>query len=126
MLKSYRALLTLQNRTKLGNPQPDFITMHEIARHAIHSSETLAMAIETVGSMIQEHEIFFDENSSLSQESTILSKQTTRTLRSHITMLKCLNMRSKALEERLRNEINLVVSKVLLYDNNNADDTIGL
>jgi hypothetical protein len=82
--------------------------MHELARHAIHSSETLAMAIETIGNLVQEHEIFFEENPSLSQGSTTLSNQTRRTLRLQITMLKCLHLRSKALEERLRNEINLV------------------
>jgi hypothetical protein len=100
--------------------------MHEIARHAIHSSETLAIAIGTVGNMIQEHEIFFEENPLVPQGSTMLSKQTRRILRSHIMMLKFLHLRSKALEERLRNEINLVVYQVLLHGNDHTDDATGV
>lgn len=89
-------------------PQPNYVAMHEIARHAIHSSEMLASALETMASMIQEYEVFFEENPSLSKETMTLSKQTRRTLRFQKTFLKCLHLRSKALEERLRNEINLV------------------
>jgi hypothetical protein len=82
--------------------------MHDIARHAIHTSEMLAIAIETTTSMIKEHEIFFEENSSLPEEAVVLSKETRRTLRFHKTIFMCLHFRSKALEERLKNEINLV------------------
>jgi hypothetical protein len=46
--------------------------MPEIARHAIHSSETLTVAIQAIASMIQEHEIFFEENSSLPQTAITL------------------------------------------------------
>lgn len=83
--------------------------MHEIARHAIHSSETLAMAIEIMTSLIQEHEMFFEENALFPTESIAQSKQTRRAFRSQITLFKCFHLRSKALEERLRNEINLVL-----------------
>lgn len=83
--------------------------MHEIARHTIHSSETLAMAKETMTSLVQEHEIFFEENGLLPARTITLSKQTRRIFRSQITLLNCLYLRSKALQERLQNEINLVV-----------------
>jgi hypothetical protein len=82
--------------------------MHELARHVIHSSETLAMAIETMTSLIQEHHIVFKEHTSLFQPSITMSKQTRRSLRVQITMFKCLYLRSRNSEERLRNEINLV------------------
>jgi hypothetical protein len=67
----------------------------------------LAVAAETIPNLIHEHEIFLNDNASL-VASTTLSRQTTRTLRSHIALLKSLHLRSKALEDRLRNEINLV------------------
>jgi hypothetical protein len=83
--------------------------MHEIARHAIHSSETLAMAVETMNSLIQEHEIFFKEQASFPTEAIRKSKQTSRAFRSQLTLFKGFHLRSKTLEERLRNETNLVL-----------------
>ncbi|TVY52504.1 hypothetical protein LCER1_G006989, partial [Lachnellula cervina] len=97
-----------QNRSCPRNPQPDYITMHEIARHVIHSSETIAMALETMTDMTQEHKLFFKENESLPAASRIAFQQTSMAFRSQVSVLKCLNLRSKVLEERLRNEINLV------------------
>jgi len=79
--------------------------MHEIARHTIHSSEIVAMAIETLNSIIQEHEIFVVDNSI--EVGTY--RQTEKDLRHLSTLFKSLHLRSKALEERLRNEINLVI-----------------
>jgi hypothetical protein len=87
--------------------------MHDIARHTIHSSEIIAMAIETIASMIQEHEVFFDENQYLPKPTVLLSKQTRRILRFQNSIFKSLYLRSKALEERLQNEINLVTHLAL-------------
>lgn len=67
----------------------------------------LAAAAETVANLIQEHEIFVNDNASLVL-STTLNKQAMRRLRAHIALLKSLHLRSKALEDRLQNEINLV------------------
>jgi uncharacterized membrane protein YgaE (UPF0421/DUF939 family) len=67
----------------------------------------LAVAAETIANLVQEHEIFLNANASLMVCAT-LSRQTMRTLRSHIALLKSLHLRSKTLEDRLRNEINLV------------------
>ena len=79
--------------------------MHEMARHAIHSSEMLAMAIETLTSIIQEHQIFVADNSI----GVGIYRQTEKDLRYLSTLFKSLHLRSKALEERMRNEINLVI-----------------
>ncbi|OBT38898.1 hypothetical protein VE00_10782 [Pseudogymnoascus sp. WSF 3629] len=94
--------------------------MHELARHAIHSSETLAVAVETMIGLIQEHEIFLNDNASLLVVSIAQSKQTMRVLRSQTALLKCLNLRSKALEERLRNEISLAFNTVAQHDSHIA------
>lgn len=100
--------LTSQNRPLEENPKPDYARLHEIARHIIHSSETLAMAIETMTSMSNEQKVIFEEGSSVSEQSKRQSESTGRILRAQITHFKSLHLRSKALEERLRNEINLV------------------
>jgi hypothetical protein len=96
-----------QNRTSENNPQPDYVLMHEMARHAIHSSEMLAMAIETLTSIIQEYEIFVADSST----TAVKYRQTEKDLRYISTLFKSLHLRSKALEERLKNEINLVSRK---------------
>lgn len=98
---------TCQNRTSSQDPRPDYVMMHELARHTIHSSEMLAVAADTITNIIQEHEILFNDNASSMLPATPL-KQTMRELRSHLALLKSLYLRSKALEDRLRNEINLV------------------
>jgi hypothetical protein len=84
--------------------------MHEIARHAIHSSETLEMAMETLSRMIQEHQAWFDDNAAENASKTVSLKPIRKSLQYQNTILKCLHLRAKAIEERLRNEINLVLS----------------
>ncbi|KAH6696618.1 hypothetical protein BKA61DRAFT_741568 [Leptodontidium sp. MPI-SDFR-AT-0119] len=51
-----------KNRALLDNPQPNYETMHELARHTIHSSEMLSMGLEIISSLLQEYEILFEEN----------------------------------------------------------------
>jgi hypothetical protein len=47
---------------------------------SLHQDAMLAISIETIGSMIQEHEIFFEDNSLLSGAAITLAKQTSKTL----------------------------------------------
>jgi len=74
------------------------------------------MAIETMTDITHEHKLFYKENESLSPATRVASRQTSMAFRSQVSILKCLSLRSKALEERLKNEINLVVfpSKITL------------
>ncbi|KAG9234148.1 hypothetical protein BJ875DRAFT_462349 [Amylocarpus encephaloides] len=104
------------NRASADDPRPDYIKIHELARHTIHCTETLGMAIETMTSLTGEHQIFFDENESLPKEIITKSKQTRRSLRSQMVLLKSLHLRSKALEERLRNETTLAFNIVAQHD----------
>jgi hypothetical protein len=99
----------LRNRTA-NQPEPDYVTMHEIARHAIHSSETLEMAMETLSQMIQEHQAWFNDNPAENASKTVSLEPIRKPLQYQKTILKCLHGRAKAIEERLRNEINLVLS----------------
>jgi hypothetical protein len=84
--------------------------MHEIARHAIHSSETLEMSMEVLSQMIQEHRTWFNDNAAKSVSKAVSLEPIRKSLQYQKTILKCLHLRAKAIEERLRNEINLVLS----------------
>ncbi|KAK8905624.1 hypothetical protein QC760_005546 [Botrytis cinerea] len=105
-----------KNRVSKEDPQPDYNRMHELARHAIHTSEMLEMTLETLTAIIREHELFFDNSPALPKSIRTISKQTMRDLRFQNTIFKSLHLRSKALEDRLRNEINLAFNIVAEYD----------
>lgn len=75
--------------------------MHEIARHLIHCSESLTTGLSVVDGMIKECELHVQGGCGTSATSR-------RELDFHASMLKCLLQRSKALEARMQNEINLV------------------
>jgi hypothetical protein len=89
--------------------------MHEMARHTLHAAETLEMATETVASMMQEHEAF-SKDTPLADAGRI-----GESLRLQRTLLKCLLLRSQAIDKRLHNEINLVNSTVSHQQDRNTD-----
>jgi hypothetical protein len=89
----------------------DYAGMHEIARHVLHSTETLGMAIEVVDQILAE----VHTSERLQTQASIGICQNTRKERNLVRALYCEKMllqsthkRSQALEERLRNEIALV------------------
>jgi hypothetical protein len=75
--------------------------MHEIARHIIHSSETITVAVEILNSMLKCY-------SNILHSSSAVEIDTQAELQQQASLLKCLQLRSQAVEARLRNEINLV------------------
>jgi hypothetical protein len=87
---------------------PDYIELHETARHTLHSSETLAMALETLHSMMQEQEDFSNRTLPGHPSSAVLFGNTRRSFQLQSTLLKSIHLRSQGLEKRIRNEINLV------------------
>ena len=70
------------------------------------------MAMETVATMTSEHDHFGRAHPSAEDGRSLLSsfEKTRKALTLQRTLLKCLHLRSRALDERLRNEINLVSS----------------
>lgn len=74
---------------------PDFVHLHDMARHLIHSNESLDVAVETIQSIrdrcTQMKEGYFDNRTYALQKE-----------------LKAIKWRSESLRERLQNEINLV------------------
>lgn len=85
-------------------PDPDYIHMHEIARHIIHSSETLAVAQETLKSMLET----YNRVAASPAVERLSSPDLISELEQQISLLKCIHLRSEAMEARLKNEINLV------------------
>lgn len=85
------------------------ISMHEIARHIIHTSEMLEMTSHTFDMILAEtNTLQRQKNTSDSTRlSYNLAFEKIKYLRA---MLKCIHLRSQALERRNQNEMNLVNS----------------
>lgn len=105
-----------KNRLPTLSPKPDYPYLHELARHIIHSTETLNVAIETVDGMIGQHEQFCKDRLLGSTLQTVFSNQTRQDLNFQCKLFKTLKSRSQALGDRLQNEINLAFNTVAQYD----------
>jgi hypothetical protein len=81
--------------------QPNFPFLHDVARHIIHSTETLDVAINTLNNMA---EVIATPDVAISYT----SQRVQQDLAFHKQVLRNLHARSQALDARLRNEINLV------------------
>ncbi len=97
-----------QNRLGATQQGPNFPLLHDFARHTVHSSETLDVAIDTMAGILGQHEWFSDAGRSYIDTDWIVSRRTRQHLRFQIQMMRSLRARSKANEARLRNEIDLV------------------
>jgi hypothetical protein len=82
--------------------------MHEMARHAIHSSETLSMSIETVEAMQQQIIDLSTTQNPGGSGRVEASRQIRMNVECQIRMLRSLLLRSQSNKERLQNEIALV------------------
>lgn len=92
-----------QERPDVQNPNLQYVRMHEIARHTTHSTEMLGTSLTVLECMITEL-LQYSNNSAPGVEELVDE----RDMNFHRSTLRCLQLRSQALEDRLRNEINLV------------------
>ena len=97
-----------QNRLGAAQQGPNFPLLHDHARHTVHSSETLDVAIDTVAGILSQYEWFSDAGRSYIDADSIVSRHTRQHLCFQMQMMRSLRARSKANVARLRNEINLV------------------
>jgi hypothetical protein len=95
--------------------QPNFVSLHEIARHAIHASETLGVSVETLSNMASQQQSVYREASLVAESDKVSARQTQQYMLFQLRMLKSLEARSKANEARLRNEITLVRAQPVAY-----------
>jgi hypothetical protein len=97
--------------------------MHETSRHIIHASETLGVAFRTLEKMILDHALFCEHadmpvrhtrsnGTHIRGRSTQHSAQTVKALRFYSAFLANLQLRAQSFDERLRNEIKLVIHPV--------------
>ncbi|KAK2780701.1 hypothetical protein FQN52_002120 [Onygenales sp. PD_12] len=114
-------------RDKNDGSKTDFRKLHDIARHLSHSNETLDVTMETIDSLIHEHESFNDvkPKSGTAQPATPSSQSTAQSATSNLSIpdkavsdidrrlyyvlkeIRAIKARSASLNFRLQNEINL-------------------
>ncbi|QSS65883.1 hypothetical protein I7I51_06734 [Histoplasma capsulatum] len=105
---------------------PDFPKLHDIARHVIHSNETLDVAIETIDSILHEHELLISREGSTGshQIQKINAEDVTRRLYYHSREIRAIKARSASLYDRLQNEINLTLFGMNFF-NFSVDENTG-
>lgn len=114
-----------QSGLDIDTTETDFPYLHETARHAIHSAETLGVAVETISNLCLHHEELQD---SLTKTSFARKPEdrydgseglecrrrdrdvhcVRQQLRFHLQMMKSLHARSVANSARLQNQLTLV------------------
>jgi len=87
--------------------EPDYPLLHEIARHAIHVSETLATALDSVQGLKRQQRDFMTEHSQSSNSCNRIQDH----FRFQLQMLQSLRSRSESNQARVHNEIALVSSQ---------------
>lgn len=107
---------TETSRVSPIKPQPKYLYLHEICRHAIHVSETLNVATKTIQVILLEHKSFMDDSKSNDAATIRAAKHLQRRLRYHEHMLQGLQHRSVSNKARLMNEIQLAFNTVAQYD----------
>jgi hypothetical protein len=100
--------LRVQGRSPSNLGFQDFTMMHETARHAIHSFETLSVSVETIEAMQQQVVDISIAHNEGGSGCTVASHQIRMHLDSQLRMLRSLFLRSQSNKERLQNEIALV------------------
>lgn len=113
-----------RDRTSADRPRPDYVLLHDLARHAIHVSETLDLSCNTVDGILKHHGRLEDllgiggrpGESSQTSTSASASAFTVDRLLFYQDMLRSLQLRSTSNSARLQNEIQLAFNAVAQYD----------
>ena len=85
-----------------------FDSVHDIARHAIHTSEVLEAAIETVTALQKCQSDIHKKLLEAPDLDTTYKEQAKDYARFQISLVKALKLRSDSSIDRLKNEVNLV------------------
>jgi len=98
------------------NDMEYFFQLYEIERHAIHVSETLKVGIDTVESMLNDHDHFNHSHPNSSDIAKGSHSNTGMTLAFTKNMLRALLERSASNKDRLTNEIQLSFNALVSAD----------
>ncbi|KAH7075152.1 hypothetical protein FB567DRAFT_184700 [Paraphoma chrysanthemicola] len=103
-------------RSTSGAPQPEFLHLHDIARHAIHVSETLDVTVTTIETIATCHDTYI-RSSFVTDDQTRNAHSTLRSrLQFYNHMIRSLRYRAASNKERLNNEIQYVFNAVTQYN----------
>ncbi|KAM0215124.1 hypothetical protein ACHAQD_008450 [Fusarium lateritium] len=91
---------------------PNYRSMHDMARHAIHVSETLEVAEKTVAAIVQQHNAFQEEVASDDKREKARYRHVGERMIWYDHILQSLRCRASANKERLHNEIQLGFNSV--------------
>lgn len=105
-----------KNRTTPAAPNPDYPRFHDTARHAIHVTETLELAVKTVEYMKTQHMHFSTERPPPDEAAKLARSRIRKRMDFHHHMLESLQSRAASNKERLLNEIQLAFNTVAQYD----------
>lgn len=97
-----------KSRNAISRPDTDYPFLHDFARHVIHSTETLGVALDTVNNMIQQHAVITEKPTRDMYSSIRVSSPIRQYMHFQRQILVSLRARSEATQSRLQNEINLV------------------
>ncbi len=103
-------------RTTSKAPNPNYPRLHDIARHAIHVSETLDLSIKTVDCMMKQHDQFMADRPVADDRTRRMQKKMRMRMEFYSHMLDSLLSRSTSNKERMLNEIQLAFNTVAQYD----------
>jgi Mg2+ and Co2+ transporter CorA len=95
----------------LGKPQPDYRGLHDIARHAIHVTETVAVNVQTLEHILRQHERNTIPNQPFETRQEVHSR-----LAFFQSYLSGLRDRTVSNEKRLQNEVQLAFNMVAQHD----------
>lgn len=98
----------VQHHSITRRAEADFHMLHDIARHAIHVTETLDVAAETMIGMIRQYTLRSHDRSSQDAHKNITFTRTLQFFQFQLQTFKSLKARSDSNLARLQNEINLV------------------
>jgi Mg2+ and Co2+ transporter CorA len=95
-------------------PQPDYRRLHDIARHAIHVTETLEVTVQNIEQIVKQHELFVSSRTHSQTETN--HQEVSRRLAFFKSYIDSQRQRSISNEKRLQNEIQLAFNVVAQHD----------
>lgn len=103
-----------------SKPQPRYRRLHDIARHAIHVTESLDVAVQNVDHIIRQHELYATlwtvADSSLGIRQSPSFQDTSSRLSFFQSHIESIRHRSISNQKRLQNEIQLAFNIVSQHD----------
>ncbi|RSL99837.1 hypothetical protein CEP52_009521 [Fusarium oligoseptatum] len=106
----------VEKKKQRSKPEPNYRSLHDLARHAIHVSETLDVSLKTVKSIVEQHKTLEDELWPGEQPKKGSFRQVRERLHWYEHTLESLKSRALSNKERLINEIQLSFNLVAQYD----------